>query len=139
MNWNWTILLSAFFLIIVKAVYDGFKNRGWHTFSSRLETIYLAAVTVVFFAFLAEFQSPFDFHYIAFWKVIAGFVLLRFAIFDFIWNIAAGQPINFTGTTKDTDKVINWLMSKGVPMHFINYGRFIALLWGLSWLLIGEA
>lgn len=133
---NWIILISALFLIIVKAIYDGLKVRGWHTFSSRLEFLYLAVVTIVFFAWLAGLQSPFDFHYIEFWKIIGGFLLLRFAIFDLIWNIAAGQKLSFTGTTKDTDKVINWLMGKGVPMSFINYGRIIAFLWGVSWLLI---
>jgi len=136
---NWTILISALFLIIVKAVYDGFKSRGWHTFSSRLETFYLAVITIVFFAWLAGLLSPFNYHYTPFLRIIGGFLLLRFAIYNPFWNIAAVQKLSFTGTTKDTDKVINWLVSKGVPMHFINYGRFIALLWGLSWLLIGEA
>ena len=132
---NWIILLAALFLIVTEALYDGLKMRGKHTFSARVELLYLIIVILIMFAFLLGIQTPFEYHFVPLWKVIVGYVFLRFAIFNLILNTVAGLKLSFVGTTKDTDKIMQWLMNKGVPRNFIAFGQFIAFLWGVSWLI----
>jgi len=132
---NLVILLAALFLIVTESFYEGFKMRGKRTISARIEFLYLAVVSVVFFAFLLGIQTPFVYHFVPLWNVIIGYVFLRFAIFNLILNTVAGLKLSFVGTTKDTDKIMQWLMSKGVPRSFIAFSQFIAFLWGVSWLI----
>lgn len=53
------------------------------------------------------------------WKLIAGFVFVRFLIFDYVWNLSRGVKLNYYGTTKLYDRIMTSLGSWGVFMKFV--------------------
>ena len=122
-------LLLALFLLL-EAVFEGLRTGGHYLASELVEVVYLAGITYVAFAWL-NWQQKTSFYDRAgsFVKVLIGYLLLRFALFDVIWNISAGQDLFYYGTTKLYDRImielggVGWLM-KGV-----------AGFWGLCWLL----
>jgi len=129
---NWSILI-ALFLIVFEAVYEGLAIRGKHLASEVVELVYRAVLILVLFAWVTGIKSIINID-VQFIRIIVGYVFLRFSIFDVIWNFAAGQPINFVGSTKLFDKFLQvirnlWGMN---PIWFV---RFIAGFWGVAWLL----
>ena len=61
--------------------------------------------------------------------VVIGFFLLRFCLFDSVWNLAAGQSWDYYGTTKWYDRVMTLLGSWGWML------KGIAGIWGTVWLM----
>ena len=82
MNW---IILIALFLIVCEAVYEGLSIRGKRLASELIEDIYTGLIIVVVSLWLATVTD------IPLWKIITGIIMIRFATFDIIWNISAGQ------------------------------------------------
>jgi hypothetical protein len=122
-------LILALLLIILEAVFEGLKVVGYHVASEIIEAIYLIIVSLMAFGWLNRKYIFKDIKADRFIIIIIGFLLLRFAIFDSIWNIAAGQPWNYHGTTKLYDKIMSSLGSWGWML------KAIAGLWGISWLM----
>jgi len=122
-------LILALFLIIVEAVFEGLKISGHHIASELVEMVYLAVVTFGLFAWLnwKQVNSFFDRQSIV--RVLIGYVLLRFALFDLIWNLSAGQEWNYYGITKLYDIFMAKLGGWG---WFL---KIIAGIWGVAWLL----
>lgn len=122
-------LLLALFLIIFEAVFEGLKTSGFHITSEVVELVYLVVVTLVSFGWLNKVsylhEEP---RTESFFKVIIGYVLVRFALFDMIWNISAGQDLFYYGTTKLYDKIMTQLGA------FTFILKFTALIWGVAWL-----
>ena len=120
-------LLIALFLIMFEACYEGFKLRKWHIVSEIIEFIYLACITFVIFGwyngYFATTPTNPDF-----WFVLFGYVLLRYAIFDLIHNMAAGLPLFYIGNTKLFDKIQAKLGA------FILVPKILSLLIGITWL-----
>jgi len=129
---NWTILI-ALFLIVFEAVYEGLVVRGKSLASEVVELVYRAVLTLVLFAWVTGAKSIINID-IQFIRIIVGYVFLRFSIFDVIWNLAAGQPINFIGSTKLFDKFLQKIRNLW-GMNSIWFVRFIAVFWGVAWLL----
>jgi len=129
---NWTILI-ALFLIVFEAVYEGLVVRGKSLASEVVELVYRAVLTLVLFAWVTGAKSIINID-IQFIRIIVGYVFLRFSIFDVIWNFAAGQPINFVGSTKLFDKFLQEIRNLW-GMNSIWFVRFIAGFWGVAWLL----
>ena len=127
---NWSILILSLFLIILEAVYEGLKVKGKHIASGVIEFIYLTIITLIAFAWISGHRAPFEYQEITFWKIIGGYLLLRFALFDIVWNISAGQKIYYIGRTKLYDKFF-----KTVPISFIWFIRIICIPLALAWLL----
>jgi hypothetical protein len=119
-------LLLALFLIIFEAVYEGIKTAGYHVASEIVEFVYLAGITFGLFAWINSVKA---FDYKPLVKILIGYVLLRFAIFDIIWNISAGREWYYYGVTKFYDKIMMALGSWGWMV------KAIAGVWGISWLL----
>jgi len=121
-------LLLALFLIIFEAVFEGLKTQGLHIASEMVEFTYLSVVTLMVLAFLNRkyvFKEP---NLYSFIKILIGYLLLRFALFDSVWNIAAGQDIFYYGTTKLYDKIMTQLGA------FVFILKFTSLVWGIAWL-----
>jgi hypothetical protein len=57
--------------------------------------------------------------YISVWKLILGFIFVRFLIFDVSFNISAGQEIFYYGTTKLYDIIMTSLGSWGYFMKLV--------------------
>lgn len=121
-------LAIALFLIVFEAVPEALASIGKKTFAGVLEFVYRAVVALVLFAVACGFQynGTMDnyFYY------LGGYVLVRFALFDYLYNVIANLPMFRSGTTKIYDK----LMSK-VPWHLLGFIRAIALWIGIVWLL----
>ena len=95
-----TIFILALFLIVFEAVYEGLLVRGKHLASELIEDIYRGAVIVIISFWLSMVTT------IPLWKIITGIVMVRFATFDIIWNISAGQRWYFYGETKLYDRIM---------------------------------
>lgn len=82
-------------------------------------------------------DSPFANYELSLFKLISGYVLLRFALFDATYNLTRGLPLFYVGETKIYDKVwkafFRW---SGISVeHFLFMAKLIALLISVSWLL----
>jgi hypothetical protein len=128
-------LVLVIFLILFEATYEALKTKGKDIASEFVEFIYLAVTITICFAWINEIPFPFSITSAAFWKVIGGFVLLRFGIFDLIFNIVCGVNIFYIGKRKFYDKVLQWLINKGVQPNLIWFARFICVCISLAWLL----
>lgn len=95
-------LLIALFLIVFEAVPEGLALSGHKMLAGMYEAIMLTGITVVVYAFFAGFRYTYaNTRTIAeYLFLLAGYFLLRFGIFDIIFNISAGQEIFFRGSTK---------------------------------------
>lgn len=119
---NMNLLLAIFLLL--EAVFEGLRTGGHLLAAEIMEAGWLAAVTYGLYSFI----NGHGFNYKPILKAIIGYVLLRFALFDLIWNLSAGQDWNFYGTTKLYDTVMNSLGGFG---WFLKFCSFV---WGIAWL-----
>lgn len=132
----------ALFLIVFEAVPEGLALAGHKTIAGVFEFVFLAGVTLTVFAYFTQsYPSYIDYYYPRdfylktiftqgnFWWYIAGYVLLRLALFDIIHNVSTGLPVFYLGDTKLFDIVMTKLASWGWFMRFI--GGII----GTTWLL----
>jgi len=119
-------LLLALFLLI-EAVFEGLRTGGHLLAAELVEVVYLAGITFIMFLWY-NIEFSFDTKIASFWKVIIGYILLRFALFDTIWNISAGQDLFYYGTTKVYDRFMASLGTWGWMW------KGISLIWGVAWL-----
>jgi hypothetical protein len=129
------ILLVALFLIIFEAVPEALVLTGHKTLAGIFEGVYLLGVTLGIFAWLNGVKVNKCIR--SFWFIIGGYVLVRFALFDVTYNLVAGLPLTYIGTTKITD--IMWQEFFALT-HFpvgLFFGmlKFICFLIGITWLL----
>jgi len=122
-------LLLGFLLIVLEAVFEGLKTAGFHHASEIVEVVYLAGVTLMSFAWLNRKFILKEFRSDRFIIVLIGYFLLRFAMFDSIWNLAAGQDFFYYGSTKLYDITMTKLGTFGWML------KGIAGFWGVAWLL----
>ncbi len=125
-------LLIALLLITFEATSEGFKLRKWHIVSEMIELIYLACITFIIFGwyngyFAVMVSNP------EFWFILFGYILLRYAIFDFVFNLASGQSLFYIGNTKLFDKILGKLSEKTAGW-FPYVTKSIAFGIGLSWI-----
>jgi len=143
-------LLLAAFLVIFKAVPDGLmirkdnyiqtkdRQRLRYTANS-MYFIYHAVISLMLILSLTDYCNftnwiltyPYNLY-----KVIVGFLFLRFGVFDAIVNLSAGEPINYIGFTKRWDKIIRWICEKTkCPVEFLLFIRFCIAGCGIGWLI----
>jgi hypothetical protein len=122
------IFTLAIFLIYFEAVYEGLKTRGKHIASEFVELTYLIIITASVLMWASGIRFIFASDHLL-WKTFAGYLLLRFAIFDTIWNISAGQKWNYIGNTKLYDK---FLAKTGSWGWFV---KIVSLIVGLTFLI----
>lgn len=123
-------LLLALFLIIGEAIPEGMRMWGQHKSAASIEFVYRAVVTFACFIVISGHEvMHIQFSFI---RAIIGYVLLRFAIFDLIYNFYAGNTLFYIGDTKWYDKILRKMK---MPEHFWAFVKFIALVWGVAWLM----
>lgn len=110
-----TYLLIALFLIVFESVPEGLALNGHKMLAGMLEAVMLTGITVVIYAFFAGFRyTHASIHTVVeYLFLLAGYFLLRFGIFDIIFNISAGQEVFFRGTTKLYDILMSRLGTWG--------------------------
>ena len=128
------ILAAAIFLILTEAITealikkrypDSFIFKGWVQW-------FIAIVLFAFWLWIA-----YTFSSVPLWKLITGFVFVRFAIFDIAYNLTAGEEMYYIGMTKRYDKFWMWFFKvTGFPVNlFFGMLKFILLCIGITWLL----
>ena len=108
------ILIYAIAIILIEAVTEGLLKR----LNSPINEIIFDAwiqwvIALMFFGSWFIWAIHFDGYYVPTWKLILGFVFVRFALFDVIWNISRGVKWNYYGTTKWYDRTMYELGSFG--------------------------
>jgi hypothetical protein len=129
------ILLAALFLILFEAIPEALVLKGHKTVAGVIEFIYRAVVTIILFGWLMGLCFS---HYgYSVYYTIGGYLLLRFALFDVIYNLIAGLPIFYIGCTKLSDKLwqkfFNW--SHFPVVAFLGVLKFICLVIGFTFLM----
>ena len=105
-------------LIILDAVKDALYDNGKKFASGVIDIFYVSAIIcgVVLFA------GP--------WQWILVYFLLRYAVFDVIYNLIRRLPPLYIGTTKPYDKIIQKI---GVnKVHFLFITKLMALFAGIA-------
>ena len=129
------ILLTAILFIGIEALYEGLALTGHKTIAGIIEGIYRAVVTLIVFAWLIGLQwHIYEGNY---YFIIGGYLLMRFAIFDLIYNAIAGLPLTYIGKTKLSDKFWTWFFKvTNFPQSlFLVPLKVICFLIGVVWLL----
>ena len=114
------ILIYAIAIILIEAVTEGLLKR----LNSPINEIIFDAwiqwvIALMFFGSWFIWAIHFDEYYVPTWKIITGFVFVRFALFDVIWNISRGVKWNYYGTTKLYDRIMFELAEYGWMLKLI--------------------
>ncbi len=117
-----TNIYFALLLIIPEALYEGLRSKH-PRISFAIEFLFRLCIAVIIFGSVTLNSDNFTYH-------VFGYVLLRFAIFDFVYNLSSELPILFVGSTKLYDQGLS-----KVPMHLVLFVKGIALFIGIVWLL----
>ena len=108
------LLIIAIAIISIEAVTEGLLKR----LNSPVNEVIFDAwiqwvIALMMFGIWFIWAIHFDGYYVPTWKLITGFILVRFAIFDVTINLAWGQKWNYYGTTKRYDCIMYELGSFG--------------------------
>lgn len=111
-----TVLFNAF-----EAIYEALYDKGKKSLSAIFEFVLKIGIVVICLYYLSGYRFLL-YHIIPMWKVFAGFVLLRFAMFDLTWNLVRGVKWNYYGTVKLYDRIMTKLGG---------YGWFLKIIAGI--------
>lgn len=142
------LLSIILFLTIFEAVHEGLALRGKNVGSSRLGTIaglvemvkLTGLVAIILLLIYTERYDDYLHSGWHFWRwlvlqLVLGWLCIRYSIFDFIHNLAAGLELIYIGKTKLYDKFLRWLTKKQPPFQFHFWTRAVLLGVGLSLIL----
>ena len=127
------ILIYAIAIILIEAVTEGLLKR----LNSPVNEVIFDAwiqwvIALMLFGSWFIWAIHFDGYYVPTWKIITGFVFVRFAIFDVTINIAWGQKWNYYGTTKLYDRIMFELAEYGWMLKAIAGIMGICFLLGIN-------
>lgn len=110
-------LLTAILTILIEAITEGLVLRHFKTVSAIIQKGWIQLlIALVLFTVWLVIALDFDKYYVPTWKLIAGFIFVRFLIFDASFNLSAGLNINYIGKKKWYDRFL----------------RLIRDMWGIS-------
>lgn len=128
------ILITATLFIAFEAIGEGLIKRHSEAISAIIfkEWIQVLILAILFLTWLAVAVRLDEYYPVI--KLVVGYILFRYAIFDPVHNISAGDNINYIGSKKLYDKILGWIRDRW-GMSTIWFTRAIALFWGIAWLL----
>lgn len=130
------MIYFALFLILFEAIPEGLADSGRKRIAGLLEFIYLAVVTVSIFLWICNINIPVSMQGDMLGYGLLGYIFLRFAIFDYIYNLAVGQGLGFIGSTKFYDRILSKIITVGkVQLNLLHFVKFIFLCIGITFLL----
>ena len=108
------LLIIAIAIILIEAIGEGLLKR----FNSPINEIIFDAwiqwvIALMFFGSWFIWAIHFDGYFVPTWKIITGFVFVRFLIFDVAYNLSAGNKWYYYGTGKWYDRTMYKLGSFG--------------------------
>jgi len=121
---------------VFEALYESLRDSNHKTAGGIVEFLYLFGVTAMILVLVTGtfiIKVP----YLPMVKVILGYLFLRFALFDAIYNLVSGLPLFYIGSTKVYDKIFKWFFdwTKFPKEHFLAMVKLILLFIGLTFLL----
>lgn len=115
------ILIYALIIILTEAIGEGLLKRFDTGISQVIfDTWNQWVIALMFFGIYLMMAFNFTGYFVPAWKIITGFVFVRFAIFDVTINLAWGQKWDYYGTTKLYDRIMYELGSFGWMMKVIS-------------------
>lgn len=99
------ILSYAILFILSEAITEGILkrfNKAQWLFNGFVQWV----TAIVLFILWLIIALRFDGYYVPVWKLVTGFIFVRFMIFDVAYNLANGQKWNYYGTTKLYDRIM---------------------------------
>lgn len=118
---KYMLLLLAILFILFEAVSEGLLKRfslADFIFNNFIQWL----IAIFLFALWFVIAYNFDNYYVETWKLITGFVFVRFGIFDIAYNLSNGQKWNYYGKTKLYDRIM---------YYFGGFGWWIKLCCGI--------
>ena len=128
------LLIYAIMFIEFEAIIEALIKR----FSPKLSEVVFDngvqwVIALVLFGTWMYVALQFDAYYVPLAKMVLGFVFVRFLVFDFSYNIIAGNPINYYGTKKLYDRTMTKLADYGIFLKLFVFGPVgVVFLLGLS-------
>lgn len=115
------ILIYAIILILTEAIGEGLLKR----FDTGINEVIFDSwnqwvIALMFFFVYLIMAFNFTGYFVPAWKIVTGFILVRFAIFDVTINLVWGQKWDYYGTTKLYDRIMYELGSFGWMMKVIS-------------------
>ena len=101
-------------LIILHALREAFFHDGHKLVAGFIDMAYLSVMICGVVLMSGE------------WKWILICLLLRYAVFDLIYNLIRGLPVFYIGTTKPYDKLIRKVFHEN-SKHFLFITKLMAL------------
>ena len=128
------ILFWAILFIEFEAIGEALIKRNDPVWSDFVFEEWFQDVTAIllFLIWFVLIGLPFEAYYVPVWKIIAGFVFVRFMIFDISYNLTAGNRWNYYGTKKKYDKFMVKLGGFGWFLKLVFGAVGIAFLLGWS-------
>ncbi len=105
------ILLLAILFILFEAITEGILKRHGLTefiFLWWVQWIIALMLFAVWLLIVTGFEND-----IPLWKLICGFIFVRFLLFDTAWNLSCGVRWNYYGNKKLYDRIMISLASWG--------------------------
>lgn len=99
------ILFYAFLFIVFEAITEALIKQ-FHPGSFIFKWWVQWIIAIGLFLIWYFLMQGFDKYYVENWKLITGFIFVRFAVFDLVYNITFGNPLFYYGTTKLYDRIM---------------------------------
>lgn len=115
------VLLFTLLFNALEAVYESLYDKGKKSPSAIFEFVLKVGVVATCLYYYSGWHFLW-YKIIPLWQVFLGFILIRFAIFDLIWNLTRGMKWNYYGTVKLYDRI----MAK-----FGGFGWFVKIICGI--------
>ncbi|HUX57086.1 MAG TPA: hypothetical protein VMV77_08935 [Bacteroidales bacterium] len=126
-------ILIALYLVVLKAASDGLALAHHHMIAGIIESIWFGGIVLTIYGFFTGILENQRRDVGRFIKVIAGFLLLRFALFNVIHNLFAGLDWNFIGNTKLIDIMIQkFFVWSGFPLNFLFWPYLFCFIGGIT-------
>lgn len=107
------LLFTAILFIAFEAIAEGLSKRFNFADDFLFDAWVQWVIALLMFGVWFIVSLHFDGYFVPVWKMITGFVFVRFAIFDVLWNLSRGVEWNYYGTSKWYDRVMYELGSFG--------------------------
>jgi hypothetical protein len=122
-------------MIVGEAAYEGLADREYRGIAGLIEFVHRAIETLLILAYIGGIYF-FSIETKPFLEVVVGFLFVRYALFDVVYNLTVGKEIFYIGFTKWYDKAWRWFFGwSHFPEHFLAITKFILLCWGIAWLI----
>jgi len=128
-------LMVVLFLVVFEGVYEGLADRGLKGIGGVIEFTY--RIGVLFMVVSWSCGGSWVGETCGWVNMMVGYVLLRYAVFDAVYNVSCGNPVFFVGSTKYYDRAWRWFFDKTKfpDSTFLLWTKGLCLLIGLSLLL----